>query len=143
MHPIMKQALKPFAPKPVGATPGPWQIMNDYDGATIVIANLDGETFSDGSASYSHDFVCDTYGDGGDDSRSIEIARANAKLIASLPAMRTALEQCQKALAMMIAPDAIRQTTTINAFEQCTAAELAARKALASSPTPSAGKDRA
>lgn len=45
-------------------------------------------------------------------------------------AQRQALEQCQKALAMMIAPDAIRQTTTINAFEQCTAAELAARKAL-------------
>lgn len=53
------------------------------------------------------------------------VAAMNAAL-----AQRTALEQCQKALAMMIAPDAIRQTTTINAFEQCTAAELAARKAL-------------
>lgn len=44
--------------------------------------------------------------------------------------LRAALEQCQKALAMMIAPDAIRQSSVINAFEQCNAAELAARKAL-------------
>lgn len=44
---------------------------------------------------------------------------------------REVLQQCQKALAMMIAPDAIRQTTTLHAFEQATAAELAARKAIA------------
>lgn len=68
-------------------TPGPWQVMNEYDGATIVIANVDGETFPDGTATFSYDFVCDTLPDDGDGSRSREIAIANARLIAAAPDM--------------------------------------------------------
>lgn len=41
-----------------------------------------------------------------------------------------ALRDCQAALAAMIAPDAIRRTTVINAFAQATAAEAKARAAL-------------
>lgn len=62
-------------------TSGPWQVMNEYDGANIVIANVDGETFSDGTSTFSFDFVCDTLPDDGDGSRSPEIARANAAFI--------------------------------------------------------------
>ena len=62
-------------------TPGPWQVMNEYDGATIVIANVDGETFTDGTSTFSYDVVCDTLPDDGDGSRSREIAIANAALI--------------------------------------------------------------
>lgn len=66
-------------------TPRPWQVMNEYDGATIVIANIDGETFADGTSTFSYDFVCDTLPDDADGSRSREIAIANARLIAAAP----------------------------------------------------------
>jgi hypothetical protein len=79
-------------------TPGPWQVMNDYDGATIVVANVDGETFSDGTSTFSYDFVCDTYGDGDDDSRSKAVAIANARLIAAAPDMLAALKAMDAAL---------------------------------------------
>lgn len=59
-----------------------------------------------------------------------EVDDANARLIAASPTMLEALRQCQRALAMMIAPDVIKQTTVLNAFEQATAAELAAREAI-------------
>ena len=55
----------------------------------------------------------------------------DARLIAASPTMLEALRQCQRALAMMIAPDVIKQTTTLHAFTKCTAAELAAREAIA------------
>lgn len=86
---------KVFAPKPT-FTPGPWQVMNEYDGATIVIANVDGETFSDGASTFSYDFVCDTLPDDGDGSRSVEIAKANARLIAAAPDMLVALKSIAK-----------------------------------------------
>lgn len=73
-------------------TPGPWQVMNDYDGATVVIANVDGESFSDGTRTFSYDFVCDTLPDDHDGSRSREIAIANARLIAAAPDMLAALK---------------------------------------------------
>ena len=41
--------------------------------------------------------------------------------------MIAALRQCQSALAMMIAPDAIKSTTVLNAFAAATAAEAKAR----------------
>lgn len=88
---------KLFAPKPT-FTPGPWQVMNEYDGATIVIANVDGETFSDGTSTFSYDFVCDTLPDDGDGSRSREIAVANARLIAAAPDMARTIRYSRHAL---------------------------------------------
>jgi hypothetical protein len=41
-----------------------------------------------------------------------------------------ALSECQRALATLIAPEAIQATTVINAFAQVTAAEWAARSTL-------------
>lgn len=77
-------------------TAGPWQVMNEYDGANIVIANVDGETFSDGSSTFSYDFICDTLPDDGDGSRSREIAKANARLIAAAPEMLSAVKALLK-----------------------------------------------
>jgi len=45
--------------------------------------------------------------------------------------MLAALLACQSALAMMIAPDAIKQTSVLNAFAQATEAEAQARAAIA------------
>lgn len=71
-------------------TPGPWQVMNDYYGATVVLANVDGETFPDGTSTFSYDFVCDTFPD---DAGQVEreVAKANATLIAAAPDMAAAL----------------------------------------------------
>lgn len=91
---------KLFAPKAT-PTPGPWQVMNEYDGATIVIANVDGETFPDGTSTFSYDFVCDTLPDDGDGSRSRVIAKANARLIAAAPDMLLALKQAEYGLELM------------------------------------------
>ena len=41
-----------------------------------------------------------------------------------------ALKACQSVLAMIISPDAINQTTVINAFTAATAAEIKARAAI-------------
>lgn len=71
-------------------TPGPWTIKNDYDERHIVIANIDGESFPDGTTSYTYDFVCDTYG-GDYESASREVANANARLIAAAPELLDAL----------------------------------------------------
>lgn len=56
--------------------------------------------------------------------------KQNARLIAAAPELLAALEGAQKALAMMIAPDAIKQTTVLNAFAAATDAELRAREAI-------------
>ncbi len=60
-----------------------------------------------------------------------EEAMANARLIASAPNLLEALKLCQSALATMIAPDAIKSTTVINAFAQATEADAKARAAIA------------
>lgn len=49
----------------------------------------------------------------------------------SLPALVKALEECQKALAAIVEPRAIKSTTVICAFNQATEAECNARSALA------------
>lgn len=87
-------------------TPAPWQVMNEYDGATVVIANVDGETFSDGTSTFSYDFVCDTLPDDGDGSRSREIAVANARLIAAAPDMLEALKTAKETIRAWHGPNA-------------------------------------
>lgn len=76
-------------------TPGPWQTKDDYtiDGRTTVIANVDGESFSDGSTSSSFDTVAvceDEFGE------RLPNARANARAIAALPDLVAALEEARE-----------------------------------------------
>ena len=59
-----------------------------------------------------------------------EEADANARLIAAAPELLEALEQCQKALSMMITPAQIEQTSTLQAFAIATEAEAKARGAI-------------
>jgi len=73
-------------------TPGPWSVKNDYDERHIVIANIDGESFPDGTTSYTYDFVCDTYG-GDYESVSRAVANANARLIAAAPELLAELKR--------------------------------------------------
>lgn len=56
---------------------------------------------------------------------------ANARLIAAAPDLIEALTQCQKALAMMITPTQIEQTSALQAFAIATEAETKARAAIA------------
>lgn len=61
-------------------TSGPWQRMNDYDGALTIIGNVDGESFSDGTTSHSYDFIAnleDKYGEA--------TSAANQRLILAAP----------------------------------------------------------
>lgn len=60
-----------------------------------------------------------------------EEADANARLIAAAPDLLEALRDAQKALALIVEPDAIKQSTVINAFAQTMAAEVKARAAIA------------
>lgn len=55
---------------------------------------------------------------------------ANARLITAAPELLDALRECQTALAMVVAPDAIRQTTAMHAFAHAISAESKARAAL-------------
>ena len=50
-------------------------------------------------------------------------------------ALVEALREAQSALALMVSPDAIRQSTVSHAFAQATAAEANARAALSSATT--------
>ena len=58
-------------------------------------------------------------------------AAADARLIVAAPELLEALTLCQAALAVMIAPDAIKSTTVLSAFAQATEADFKARAALA------------
>ena len=53
-----------------------------------------------------------------------EVAELRGQLATAL----RALVKCQKALAMLVSPDGIKQSTVINAFAQAMAAEAAARE---------------
>ena len=44
--------------------------------------------------------------------------------------LRAALRECQRTLAMMVAPESVRQTTVAAAYASCVAAEAKARKLL-------------
>lgn len=59
---------------------------------------------------------------------------ATESLSRDLAEARAALGVCQSALAMMIAPDAIKQTTVIHAFAAATEAEARARSVLSTQP---------
>ena len=56
---------------------------------------------------------------------------ANSKLISAAPDLLDALRECQAALAMMVSPNSIEQTTVANAFAAATAADVKARAAIA------------
>ena len=58
-------------------------------------------------------------------------AEANALLIAAAPDLLHALHECQSVLAMLVAPDAIKQTTVIGTYAAAVAADAVARAALA------------
>lgn len=103
-------------------TPGPWHLfrneVNNSDGLTV--ANI-------------VQFV-PAYRD---------VSNANACLIAAAPELLDALRQCQSALAMMVAPDAIKSTSVLHAFAQVTAAEVVARAVIAkASPQSLATEER-
>jgi hypothetical protein len=72
-------------------TPGPWQAKGDYtvSDAVTIIANVDGESFSDGATTHTYDFIAtceDEYGE------RLPNAQANARLIAAAPDLYAALE---------------------------------------------------
>lgn len=56
---------------------------------------------------------------------------ANARLIAAAPDILMALNRAQKALALIVEPNAIKQSTVLHAFAQTMEAEAAARAAIA------------
>lgn len=62
--------------------------------------------------------------------------KANAHLISAAPDMYEALRKCQKALAMMVTPGSIEQTSVVHAFAVATEAEVAARSALQKAAPP-------
>jgi hypothetical protein len=64
------------------------------------------------------------------------MALANARLIAAAPDMVEALRLCQRTLALLIAPDAIKNSTALTAYAQCVEAEAKARSALLRAGTP-------
>ncbi len=84
-------------------TPGPWQIKDDYtpEGRVTIIANIDGEYFTDSPSprmTYDTVAVCeDEFGE------RLENAEANARLIASAPRMLEALRHVEATMAI-IAP---------------------------------------
>lgn len=71
-------------------TPGPWQSKHDYtiEGATTIIANVDGELFSDGTTSHTFDFICTCEDEFGE---RLPNAQANARLIRAAPELYAAL----------------------------------------------------
>ncbi len=79
-------------------TAGPWQIKDDYtpDGRVTIIANIDGEYFTDDPSphmTYDTIAVCeDEYGE------RLPNAEANARLIAFIPELLDALREAERFL---------------------------------------------
>ena len=64
----------------------------------------------------------------------VEAVNNYDRLRTELASARKALEDCQKALAAIIDPKAIKSTSVMNAFAQATEAECKARAALKDQP---------
>lgn len=95
-------------------TPGPWKVsLTDdtvvVDAARREVAAIDGD--------YNQP-------------ETWPIMEANAKLIAAAPDMYAALDECQRALAMLVSEDSVRSTTSAQAYATAVAAEAKARAAL-------------
>ncbi|MGY6251138.1 hypothetical protein ACXIUS_26960 [Bosea thiooxidans] len=71
---------------------------------------------------------------GCDPAEAAKELRSYQAALSSQSPLRAVLRECQSALAMMIAPDAIKQTTVINAYATAVAAEAKARSALENVP---------
>jgi hypothetical protein len=69
-------------------TPGPWQRKDDYGGYNVIIGNVDGESFSDGTQTYSYDFIANCEDEFGE-----QTSPANSRLVLAAPDMLTALKK--------------------------------------------------
>lgn len=71
-------------------TPGPWQVLNDYDGRFTIIGNVDGEYFTDSPQPHmTYDFVCGLEDEYGETSPN---AAANLALLLAAPELLEALK---------------------------------------------------
>ena len=120
-------------------TPGPWMAATAISSVVgLPVVAQTGRLIC--NVNHAHDPVHGKVA--GDDAFNRE-AIANARLIAAAPELLDALRQCQSALAMMVAPDAIKSTSVLHAFAQVTAAEVVARAAIAkASPQSLATEER-
>lgn len=78
-----------------------------------------------------HDCCAAIVGTWEDDAIEAWNRRDAAHLISAAPDLLDALRECQAALAMMVSPNSIEQTTVANAFAAATAADVKARAAIA------------
>jgi hypothetical protein len=69
-------------------TGGPWQRKDDYDGWLTIIGNVDGESFSDGTTSYTYDFIANCGDEYGEPAKP-----ENVRLILAAPELCAALER--------------------------------------------------
>lgn len=109
-------------PEAGGHTPGPWFVCGDPGRESKNPYWREGRRI--GSAPQGT-WVADVA-----DFRCESQSRADARLIAAAPDMLAALKAAQSALAMMIAPDAIKNTSVLHAFTNATEAEAKARAAI-------------
>ncbi len=124
----------PDASKMKARTPGPWSV-GDTTGRMVVRevpGMCDGGDYYSVAVTTAHSLL------------SVAEAKANAAFIVEAcnqydelerrvdiaEQMAAALRACQFALAMVIAPDAIKSTSVLHAFTQATEAECKARAAL-------------